>query len=99
MPDDRPQSPADPEEFLFSLSHALQYDVKRHLKRADGFVARIVAGHLAECLCRSGYVTMKRPPLSPHSRAAGMQAGHWGDRQMGAPAQMVSEIRFFGRSW
>jgi hypothetical protein len=72
MPDDRPLTPADPEELLFSLSHALQYDGKRHFKRADGFMARIVAEHLAECLRRSGYVIMKRPPLEAHSSSEGL---------------------------
>ena len=75
MPDDRPLSPADPEDFLFSLSHALQYDGKRHFKQADGFMARIVAEHLAKCLQRSGYVIMKRPPVAPHSSSEGLRAG------------------------
>jgi hypothetical protein len=37
-------------------------------------MARIVAEHLAECLRRSGYVIMKRPPLAPHSSTEGMRA-------------------------
>ena len=75
MPDEPSLTQADPEEFLFSLAHALQFDGKRHFKRGDGFMARIVAEHLAECLRRSGYVIMKRPPLAPHSSTGGMRSG------------------------
>ena len=43
-------TPADPDELAWTLTHALQFDGRRHFKVSGEMMAKITAEHLAKCL-------------------------------------------------
>lgn len=61
-------SPADPADLADTLAFALQFDGRKRKHGADSFMATITAKHLVEHLTRSGFVVLKKPPLSGHSQ-------------------------------
>ncbi len=56
---------ATPEDLEWTLTHALQFDGRKHFKSSSEYMAKITAAHLAECLRKSGFVIMKRPLAQP----------------------------------
>ncbi len=66
MPDDRPLTPANPAELEQVLAHHQRFDGRKRLHRGDGFMAELMAEHLARCLAQSGFVVMKKPPMRYH---------------------------------
>ena len=69
MDDDRRTlSPASHEDLVHSLSYALRYNrAGKRVSDRDSITANAAAEHLAQALKLSGYVVMKKPPLSAHS--------------------------------
>ncbi len=45
------------------------FDGRRKHHRADGFMAELMAEHLAKCLEQSGFVVMKKPVPPPRSHS------------------------------
>ncbi len=72
MPDDRPLTPADPAELEQALAHALQFDGRKAFKMSGESMAKITAAHLTECLARSGFVVMRKPPMRDHGSDEGL---------------------------
>ncbi len=62
MAQDEDLSPATREEVISTLSFALRFAGRKRTHKADDFMARIAAEHLADHLARSGFVVRKRPP-------------------------------------
>lgn len=62
MAQDEDLSPATREEVISTLSFALKFAGRKRTHKADDFMARVAAEHLADYLARSGYVVSKRPP-------------------------------------
>ncbi len=54
MAQDEDLSPATREEVISSLSFALRFTGRKRTHKADDFMARIAAEHLADHLARSG---------------------------------------------
>ncbi len=59
-----PLSPAAPEEIADAIAFALRYSGRKRVNITSEMMAAIVAKRLVEHLARSGFVVMKRPPLS-----------------------------------
>jgi hypothetical protein len=57
-------SPASLEEIADAIAFALRYSGGKRTNDSSEMVAAIVARRLARHLDRSGFVVMKRPPLS-----------------------------------
>ena len=65
MTDTPPLLPATPDEIEQSLSFALRFEGRKRVHNGDELMATIVAERLVRHLELSGFVIMKRPPLSP----------------------------------
>ena len=60
--------PADREDVITSLAHALRYDSSGKVRRvAESIVARIAAERMVEELDRAGFVVLRKPPAKAHS--------------------------------
>ena len=57
-------SPAAPQEVAETIAFALRYSGRKRVHDASEAMAAIVAKRLVEHLARSGFVVMKRPPIS-----------------------------------
>jgi len=57
-------SPAAPQEIAETIAFALRYSGRKRVNDASEMMAAIVAKRLVEHLARSGFVVMKRPPIS-----------------------------------
>jgi hypothetical protein len=57
-------SPASPEEIAFAIAYALRYSGRKRVHDSAEMMATIVAKRLVEHLERSGFVVLKRPPIS-----------------------------------
>jgi hypothetical protein len=57
-------SPASLEEIADAIAFALRYSGRKRTNDSSEMMAAIVARRLARHLERSGFVVMKRPPLS-----------------------------------
>ncbi len=57
-------SPAEPQEVAETIAFALRYSGRKRVHDASEMMAAIVARRLVEHLARSGFVLMKRPPIS-----------------------------------
>ena len=57
-------SPATSEEIADAIAFALRYSGRKQVHDSSEMMAAIVAKRLAQHLERSGFVVMKRPPLS-----------------------------------
>lgn len=72
MPDDAPRPdaaqlrPAEPEDVTQALAFALRYRGRKRVDTAGEAMARITAERVVEHLRQSGFVVMKKPPLSAH---------------------------------
>ena len=55
---------AAPEEIAGTLAFALRYNGRKRVHDSSEMMAAIVAKRLVEHLARSGFVVMKRPPIS-----------------------------------
>ncbi len=64
VPDNKPLTPADPQDVQQTLAFALRFDGRKRVHNADEALARITAERLVEHLRQSGFVVMKRPPRS-----------------------------------
>jgi hypothetical protein len=73
MPDDCTLTPADPAELEQALAHALRFDGRKRIHRGDGFMAELMAEHLAKCLAQSGFVVMRKPPTRMHTSTDGLK--------------------------
>jgi len=57
-------TPATPEDLADALAFALRFSGRKRIHNADELKSAIVAKRLVEHLERSGFVVMKRPPIS-----------------------------------
>ena len=57
-------SPAAPREVAETIAFALRYSGRKRVHDSSEMMAAIVAKRLVEHLARSGFVVMKRPPIS-----------------------------------
>jgi hypothetical protein len=57
-------TPATSEEIADAIAFALRYSGRKRVHDSSEMMAAIVAKRLAQHLERSGFVVMKRPPLS-----------------------------------
>ena len=60
---------ATQDEVSDALAHALRFNGRKRSHNSDEMQARIVAGHLLQCLEMSGFVLMRKPPRRAHSGA------------------------------
>ena len=67
-PADAPLRPAEAEDVTQALAFALRYRGRKRVDTAGEAMARITAERLVEHLRQSGFVVMKKPPLSAHGR-------------------------------
>jgi len=57
-------TPAEPREIAETIAFALRYSGRKRVQDSSEMMAAIVAKRLVEHLARSGFVVMKRPPIS-----------------------------------
>jgi hypothetical protein len=57
-------TPADSADLAGALAYALRYQGRKRTHNADEIMAEIVAKRLVEHLERSGFVVMKREPIT-----------------------------------
>ena len=67
-------SPAEPHEVAETIAFALRYSGRKRVHDSSEMMAAIVARRLVEHLARSGFVVMKRPPISG-AAAIGLAGG------------------------
>ncbi len=68
MADDRETlTPAAPEELTETIAFALCFEGRKRVHHADDVMAHITARRLVEHLRRSGFVVLRKPPITSHS--------------------------------
>lgn len=70
MADQDKLRPADPADLADSLAFALQFNGRKRVHDADGFMATLAAQRLVRHLELCGFVVMKKPPAAGHSGLA-----------------------------
>jgi len=73
-------TPATIDELETTLAFALRYDGRKRIHDADTFMSEHVAKRLVEHLMLSGYVILKKPPMTGHSALSRGPKGEGGAR-------------------
>ena len=58
---------AAPDDLTETIAFALCFEGRKRVHCADDVMARITAQRLVEHLRRSGFVVLRKPPITPHS--------------------------------